>query len=118
MSVLGIEIINQIKEISMPRIHLVERLENTQRVDKDRNEWESGYWAVSEETAHGLIGGQIYLHRGQLEPSHFGGDILSFRMQPDGDFAGRLIFRFRTGVEFKGIKTAREGWGNEKKIIW
>ena len=102
----------------MSVIYLVERLENVHRVDKDKNEWESGYWVVSEESARRLIGGHIYLHRGQDEPSHFGGEILSFHLHPSGPEAGRVVFRFRAALEFKGVKAGRDGWGNEKKIVW
>jgi len=102
----------------MPAIHFVERLENVHSVDKAANEWESGYWVVAEETATRLIGGQIYLHRGQDKPSHFGGDILSFRVQDGGEGDGRLIFRFRFNPRCKGVKAGRGGWGNEKKLVW
>ncbi|MHB0982504.1 MAG: hypothetical protein ACYC02_03880 [Thiobacillus sp.] len=102
----------------MPTIHFVERLQNVHRVDKDKNEWESGYWVVSEDTAQRLVGGYIYLHRGQDEPSHFGGKILSFHVHPNGLEAGRIVFRFHAGLEFKGVKAGRDGWGNEKKIVW
>lgn len=102
----------------MPAIHFIERLENVHVVDKAANEWESGYWVVNPDTAQKLVGGQIFLHRGQEKPSHFGGDILSFRAQVGGELDGRLIFRFRFNPACKGIRAARGGWGNEKKIVW
>jgi hypothetical protein len=101
----------------MPTIHLVERLGNVHRIDRDRNEWESGYWVVGEETAQRLVGGDIYLHDGQNEPSHFGGTILGYRIHRGGDVDGRIVFRFQASVSHKGVMTDREGWGNEKKIV-
>ena len=102
----------------MPAIHLVERLDNVHCVDTEKKEWESGYWVVSEETAKKLIGGHIYLHRGQNEPSHFGGEILAFHVHSSGSEAGRIVFRLRAAIEFKGVKAGRDGWGNEKKVVW
>ena len=102
----------------MPSIHLVERLGNVHPVDRKKNEWESGYWAVSEETALKLVGGHIYLHKGQDKQSHFGGQILGCRVHITGPEEGRIVFRFRDSIEFKGVSTGRDGWGNEKKIVW
>jgi hypothetical protein len=96
---------------------LVERLGNVQRINRDENAWESGYWVVGEETAQRLIGGDIYLHDGQNEASHFGGTILGYRIHHGGEVDGRVVFRFRARVSHKGVKTGREGWGNEKKIV-
>jgi hypothetical protein len=50
----------------MPAIHLVERLNNVSRIDRDRNEWESGYWVVSEETAQRLVGATSSFTRASL----------------------------------------------------
>src|SRR5450759_2732399 len=102
----------------MPAIHLIERHENVHPTDKAKGEWESGDWVVSEETAQRLVGGLIYLHRAQDEPSHFGGEILSFHVLSSGPEAGRIVFRFRAAISCKGVKAGREGLGNEKKIVW
>jgi hypothetical protein len=105
----------------MPKIHLVERglhPENIRLLNKANNEWESGYWVVSEATARRLIGGHIFLHAGQQAPSHFGGEILDFRVHASGGESDRVVFRFRADVECKGINAGRNGWGNEKKIVW
>ena len=53
----------------MSSIHLIEKNEKYKIVDKDSDEWESGFWAVSIESASKLIHGNIYLHKGQKEPS-------------------------------------------------
>lgn len=102
----------------MPAIHLIERHENVHHTDKEKGEWESGDWVVSEETAQRLVGGHIYLHRAQDKPSHFGGEILSFHVLSSGPAAGRVVFRFRAAITCKDVKAGREGWGNEKKIVW
>ena len=102
----------------MPAIHFVERLGNTKRIPDTDHEYECGYWAVSEATAQRLIGGDLYLHDKQKEPSRFGGKILGFHVHPDGVEAGRIVFRIRASLEHRGVLTGRAGWGNEKKIVW
>lgn len=105
----------------MAAVHFVERMGNPRRLPDTDGEWESGYWHVSEESAARLIGGQIYLHSGQNEPSHFGGVILGYRVHAqagDAQLDGRIVFRFRPSLEYKGVVTPREGWGNEKKLVW
>ena len=106
------------EEAECPPFILSNALGNYRPVDKAANEWESGYWVVSEDTAQRLIGGQIYLHDGQNEPSRFGGTILSYRVHRGDSLDGRLVFRFRATPECKGVVAEREGWGNEKKIDW
>lgn len=103
----------------VPSIHFVERLNNVHPVPGVPGEWESGYWVVSEETAQRLVGGDLYLHSGQSDPSHFGGKILAFRVHKDGsELDGRIVFRIKAALEYKGVAAGREGWGNEKKIVW
>ncbi len=105
----------------MPAIHLIERgihPKNLRQTNKEKSEWESGFWVVADETAKKLIGGHIYLHHGQDVASHFGGEIVNYYIQQTGDESGRVVFQFVAGKEFKGIKTDRTGWGNEKKIVW
>ena len=68
----------------MIAIHFVERTDNVRKTDRTRNEWESGCWPVPEETAQKLVGGMIYLHRSKQQPSHFGGEILSYRVEQSG----------------------------------
>ncbi len=100
----------------MPSIHLIERMNNLHRIQGCEDEWECGYWALSLDTATSLVGGNLYLHSRQTDPSHFGGQIISFRTQADGEYHGRIIFRFRFTHAHKGVKTAKSGWGNEKKL--
>jgi hypothetical protein len=105
----------------MPKLHLVERLNNIRPIPDSPGEWESGYWVVSEETAERLVGGDLYVHSSQSEPSHFGGRILSYRVHRDPtkpDIDGRLVFRIKPSPAHKGFVPGREGWGMEKKIVW
>lgn len=101
----------------MPAIHFVERLKNYNCVSSEQNEWESGYWNVTPETAGKLVNGDIYLHDGQNAPSHFGGVITGFRIATEKD-SSRIIFRFRSRETHQGVTTAKEGWGNEQKRTW
>lgn len=55
----------------MPSIHFIERLRNITRLTGTKDEYESGYWVVSAETAEKLVGADIYLHEGQAKPSYF-----------------------------------------------
>ncbi len=98
-------------------IHLIERLGLIRPVAGSAGEFESGFWAVAEETAADLVGGDIYFHKKRAEPSFFGGRILGFRRQIEGEYVGRIIFRFRSEMDHEGVVTEREGWGMEKKIV-
>jgi len=102
----------------MPAIHLVERLNHVRRIHDAPDEWESGYWVVGEDSAQRLVGGDLYLHPGQNEPSHFGGKIISYRVHRGGAEDGRIVFRFQATVVHRGVRTGRDGWGNEKKYVW
>ena len=105
----------------MPAVHFVERLNNVHRLQGSGGEWESGYWVVTADTAQRLVGGDLYLHSGQSEASHFGGKILSFHVHCDTanpGIDGRIVFRIKPSLAHKGVQTAREGWGNEKKLVW
>ena len=101
----------------MPSIHLIEKIDKYNAIDNDSNEWESGVWAVSIESASKLIHGNIYLHRGQKEPSFFGGIITGFRITGSGPNE-KITFRFKQLSSHEGITTEKEGWGNEQKRVW
>ena len=102
----------------MTAIHLIERKNNVHPVPNSPGDWDCGYWVVGEDAAQRLVGGALYLHSGQNEESHFGGTILSYRIQRGGAEDGRLVFRFRATAGHKGVQPGREGWGNEKKFVW
>lgn len=105
----------------MAAIHFIERKVNVRRVPDSQGEWESGYWVVALDTAARLIGGDLYLHSRQDEQSHFGGEILSFRVHRDPndpEIDGRLVFRIKASQKYKNVSAGQDGWGNEKKIVW
>ena len=102
----------------MAAIHFVERTDNVRKIDKSRNEWESGHWPVPEETAKKLVGSVLYLHRTKHAPSHFGGDILDYRIEEAGPDAGRVVFKLRAKADCKGMKIDGKGWSKDCKIVW
>jgi hypothetical protein len=108
------------RRVSMAsRIHLIEKQGRMKPVRAGSAEYESGYWVINPETANRLIGGEIYFHKAQAAPAYFGGVIQSWRIQPEGEFSGRVIFLFLPdGQRFRGTLAGREGWGREKKIVF
>jgi len=94
-------------------IHLIERLDNVRKTDRQKNEWESGVWPISEETGQKLVGATLYLHRTKYQPSHFGGKILSYRIEPAG-----VVFTVRAAVDCKDVKTEPTAWTKDYKILW
>ncbi len=99
-------------------IHLIEKMGHVKCVDKAAAVWESGWWAVSSDTAARLIGGRIFLHKTQQEPSFFGGRIMDFRIETSGIWTGRIIFSFTPLPECKDATTGSDGWSMEKKIVY
>jgi hypothetical protein len=87
-------------------------------LDKASALWESGWWAIAPETAQKLVGGHIYFHKAQDKPSFFGGRITAARVETEGNWPGRIVFTFVTGLEFKGVRAGSSGWGMEKKLIF
>jgi hypothetical protein len=96
------------------RIHLIERRNFFTRLNE--REYESAWWKVSEEVAEALIGGLILFHDKRDAPSFFGGRIQGYRVETEGEYRGRIVFRFEFRPDCKGIKAGREGWSLEKKI--
>ena len=43
--------------------------------------------------------------------------ITEFRVETQGDWPGRILFKFVAGQEFKGVKAGRDGWSMEKKVV-
>jgi len=101
----------------MTKIHFIERAGRFERVPKSKDEWESGYWKLTEKAAAGLVGGDVYFHSARRDPSHFGGTILGSRVQVDGEFAGRTVVRFRYTKEHRGVRAGDGGWGVDRKIV-
>ena len=98
-------------------IHFIERMGHMTCLDKASALWESGWWAISAETAGKIVGGRIFFHKAQDKPSFFGGCITEFRVETQGNWPGRIIFKFIAGQQFKGVKAGRGGWSMEKKVV-
>ena len=88
------------------------------KTDRQKNEWESGFWPITEETAQKLVGASLHLHRSKNQPSHFGGPILSYRMEETGPHAGSVVFIVRATVDCKDVKVGSKGWTKDYKIVW
>ena len=102
----------------MTAIHFIERTDHVRKTDRLKNEWESGFWPVTEETAQKLVGATLYLHKTKNQRSHFGGKILSYRIEPEGKFAGSVVFTVRASMDCKDIKVEPKGWVKDQKIYW
>ena|SRR5438067_2644576 len=98
------------------KIHLIERLGHIKKIEGRIHE--SGFWDVSSQTAQELVGGDIYFHKKQKEPSYFGGKILGYRIhEKDDEYRGRIIFRFEYSAGHRNVSAGSGGWSNEKKIV-
>ena len=97
-------------------VHFIERMGHVVCLDKSKHLYESGWWAMSESAAQELVGGRLYLHKAQDKPSFFGGTILSYRVETQGDWPGRILFSFTADLAGKGVRAGRDGWGMERKI--
>ena len=102
----------------MTAVHFIERTDNVRKIDSQKNEWESGFWALTEEVAQKLVGATLYLHRSKHQPSHFGGRILSYRIEQTGASIGCVVFTIRAAVDCKDVKTEGKGWAKDHKIFW
>ncbi len=105
----------------MPRrIHLIERGNAFVRVEG--NVFESWCWDITPEVAETLVGGDIYFHKKQKEPSHFGGKVLGYRVHDsdEGRFPGcrgRVVFTFEYSRGHKEVSAGEGGWSYEKKVV-
>lgn len=96
-------------------IHLVEQQGNFFRMQDKL--WESGWWSLDEEKVKGLIGGNIYFHKTQQEPSFYGGMITGYRIEQDGQHQGRVVFTIKYSEKCRNVRTGRYGWSKRMKII-
>jgi hypothetical protein len=96
-------------------IHLVEPLNNFVKL-KD-NVWESGWWTLDEDKAKKLVGGEIYFHKKRQEPAFFGGTVLGYRVDQDGEYQGKIIFKLQYSQSCKNVRTGKIGWKKNVKIM-
>ncbi len=96
-------------------IHMVEPLNNFVKLPD--NHWESGWWTIDESKARELVGGEIYFHKKQQEPSFFGGTITGYRTEQQEDHRGKVAFTLRYNAACRNVKTDKNGWSKKMKII-
>jgi hypothetical protein len=96
-------------------IHLIEQLNNFVKLQDDT--WESGWWNIDESKVKKLIGGDIYFHKKQQEPSFYGGTITGYRIEQEGQYEGKIVFRLEYNAACRNVKTDKTGWSKKMKII-
>jgi len=96
-------------------IHLVEPLNHFVKLND--NVWESGCWTVDEDKAKKLVGGEIYFHKNRQEPSFYGGTILGYRVEQDGEYQGKIIFQLQHMQSCRNVRTGKAGWKKDVKIM-
>lgn len=102
------------------RIHFIEKLGHFKKLEG--NIHESWCWDLTPQTAESLVGGDVYFHKRQKEPSYFGGKILSYRVHDsdEGEYSGcrgRIVFTFESSREHKNVSAGEGGWAFMQKII-
>lgn len=105
----------------MAVIHLIKKTGNglspLKTVPGQPNTYVSGYWSLSEKTAQSLVDGQIYFHERQDDPSFYGGKVISFEQITEGEYRNKIVFKFLFTPESRGIRTTKDGWSQEMKLI-
>jgi hypothetical protein len=96
-------------------IHIIEPLNHFVNL-QDRG-WESGWWSIDENKAKELVGGEIYFHKKQQEPSFFGGNITGYRIEQDEQYQGKIVFILQYNAACRNVRTDKLGWSKKMKII-
>jgi hypothetical protein len=96
-------------------IHIIEPLNNFVNL-RDKG-WESGWWNIDENKAKELVGGEIYFHKKQQEPSFFGGIITGYRIEQNTQYQGKIVFTLQYNAACRNVKTEKLGWSKKMKII-
>jgi hypothetical protein len=98
------------------KLHLIEKKRKMKPVSQGSSTFESGDWKIAEERAKTMIGGTVYFHETQTGPSYYGGTITGYRViLGDAANAGKVVIIFIRDDAAIGIRTSKEGWGNEQK---
>lgn len=93
----------------MQDIHLIEKSALYNRVTGD--EWETGTWTMSAETANSLIGGTVYLHTAQKAPCFLGGKIYKCAEVGEGRYS--IYFNFDKNVVGTTTQHCKNNWSVE-----
>jgi hypothetical protein len=96
-------------------VHLIEPANHFVKLKE--NVWESGSWRLEESQAKKLVGGEIYFHKKRQEPSFYGGKILGYRVHPDGESQGKIVFQLQHQLSCRNVCTSKSGWSKDVKII-
>ncbi|OPY85551.1 MAG: hypothetical protein A4E71_02021 [Smithella sp. PtaU1.Bin162] len=96
-------------------IHMIEPLNHFVKLQD--NMWESGWWSIDESKAKELVGGEIYFHKKQQEPSFFGGSITGYRIEQAEQYQGKIVFTLQYNAACRNVKTDKHGWSKKMKII-
>ena len=82
----------------------------------EANAYTSGFWTLTEERARALIGGQIYFHERQRDPSFYGGRIVDAHRTVGGEYPDKIVFKFIFSADCRGVKADQDGWSQEMKF--
>lgn len=93
-------------------IHLIEKNAAYYRVEGTSDEWITGSWVLSEDTAEQLIGGTVHLHTAQKAGCYLGGEILGCKLVSPQRY--EIHFKLDKSVM---NKTANGNWGMEKMLV-
>ena len=95
----------------MKDIHLIEKSALYNRVLETENQWTTGTWTMSPETAESLQGGTVFLHTHQKGPCYLGGKILGCELEPTGRYTIR--FEFDPDVVNTTTNQCKKNWSVE-----
>ena len=73
--------------------------------------YETGRWTVSKDTARRVS--RVHIHEKQRGPAYQGGDVISYRADPEG--SGRFYFTYRASREARIRCPAN--WAQELAIV-
>lgn len=102
------------------RLHLIETANEIRPLNLADKVFSSGCWHISTDLAQELIGHEVFFHKQQRSPSHFGGRVTGFEILPAGHACeGRIVLHFvlTDRNAGKGVRADRAPWGREKAIV-
>ena len=97
------------------KVHLIEKSDNFRKLEDET--WESSGWNLDEDTANKLIGGEVYFHRKKEEASFYGGTIMGYRIEQEGDHQGLIVLQLQPCNTCRNVRTDKYGWSTGVKVI-
>ena len=105
----------------MPAIHLIKKIEgglpHIVPLPGEPNGYSSGFWTLSEKKARSFLGGKIYFHEHQRDPSLYGGEIVDADLTREGEYRGKIVFKLIFSADCRGVRTSNDGWSQEMKFV-